>query len=279
MSRGQLKYPVSKQGYFQRTIPKVEVPKILKDFRPLGILNPVPKYFFNKPFFKKLREHITPILNRRNNYSFRGAHLCIIKTFDKIIEKLNNFEFVMLTKYDYSNAFGCTFSELVLDALKQIKLSEDSLEFLRGYVINQGWCQTMISDKLGFHLSDLIEMLRGQAQGQIGADLIFIIQQLVLKELIEVFRTLYIDDINDIISKFSEAETIDLCKANETELKEQSTAVGFCLNEDKTTYINFNLNDQTLIDNDMKPIHSSSLLGFPFSTTPSGRARKPQKTG
>lgn len=118
-------------------------------------------------------------------------------------------------------------------------------------------------------------MLRGQAQGQIGSDIIFIIQQLVLKELIEVFRTLYIDDLNDIIAKLTESDTIDLCKSNEAELKEQSTAVGFCLNEDKTTYINFNLKDQTLIDNNMKPTHSSSLLGFPFATSRTGICVKP----
>lgn len=222
-----------------------------------------------------MREHITPILNKRNNYSYRGTHLCIIKTFDKIIEKLNNLELVILVKYDYSNAYGCTNPELVIKALKQINLSDKSLEYLRGYIYNQRWCRTVISDKLGFHLSDLIEMLRGQAQGQIGSDLIFIIQQLVLQELIEVFRTLYIDDLNDIIAKLSENDTIELCKNNERELKEQSTAVGFCLNEDKTTYINFNLNDQTLIDNDMKPTHSSSLLGFPFSTTRTGISVEP----
>lgn len=274
-SKFGLQYPSHKQGYFQRTIPKTDDPKILKDLSPLGILNAVPKYCFNKPFFKNLREHITPILNKRNNYSYRGAHLCIIKTFDKIIEKLNNLEFVILTKYDYSNAFGCTYAILVLEALSQINLSQNSLNFLKGHIYNQGWCRTLISDKQGFHLSDLIEMLRGQAQGQIGADIIFIIQQLVLIELAEVFRTLYIDDLNDVISKLSQIAAIDLCKANEAELKVQSTSVGFMLNEDKTTYINFNLDDQLLIDNDMEPIHSSSLLGFPFSTTKTGVSVEP----
>lgn len=134
VQRHQLQYPIFNQGYFQRTIPKVDTPKILKDLRPLGVLNVVPKYCFNKPFFKKLREHITPILIKRNNYSYRGTHLCIIRTFDKIIEKLNNFELVMLVKYDYSNAYGCTVPELVIDALKQLNLSSESLEYLRGYI-------------------------------------------------------------------------------------------------------------------------------------------------
>jgi hypothetical protein len=84
----KLTYPISKQGYYQRTIPKTTDIKILKDLRPLGILNPIPKYFLNKVVFKQIREHLTPVLNKRDNFSFRGTHMCIIYTFDKILEKI-----------------------------------------------------------------------------------------------------------------------------------------------------------------------------------------------
>lgn len=72
-----LSYPLYKQGYYQRTIPKTSDVKTFKDLRPLGILNPIPKYILNKTYFLKIRDHILPILNKRNNFSFRGTHLCI----------------------------------------------------------------------------------------------------------------------------------------------------------------------------------------------------------
>ena len=75
-------YPKINQGYYQRMIKKVVDAAKMKDFRPLGILNVMPKYFMNKQIFKQIRDHINPILNKRNNYSYKGTHSCIIKTLD-----------------------------------------------------------------------------------------------------------------------------------------------------------------------------------------------------
>jgi len=77
------------------------------------------------------------------------------------------------------------------------------------------------SDKTGYYTSENIPMKRGNPQGQIGADLVFLVQQLVLREIEDVFRTLYVDDINDSMSGKTELETVMRAISNEISLKEQ----------------------------------------------------------
>lgn len=262
-----LSYPKDNQGYFQRTINKVPNPKKIKDMRPLGVLNPVEKYCFNKPFFKALRDHLTPIFNTRNNFSYRGTHLCIIRTLDYLQNQIWEGLPTLLVKYDFSNAFGTTHPETIMNAFSQLNLSDSCLEFIRGYIYNQGNARTIISDKTGYYTSENIPMKRGNPQGQIGADLVFLVQQLVLREIDDVFRTLYVDDINDSMSGKTELETVMRAISNEISLKEQVVQVGFMLNSDKTTYIPFNVQDQTLLDNNILPKNiqrSSCVLGFSF---------------
>ena len=64
-----LKYPKLDAGYFQRMIPKIsgEITE-LKQLRPLGVLNPLEKYFFNKAVFLAIRDHLSDLLKSRNNF-------------------------------------------------------------------------------------------------------------------------------------------------------------------------------------------------------------------
>ena len=262
------KYPTVEQGYYQRTIPKKADIEILKDLRPLGILNPIPKYFLNKTFFSKIRDHISPILVERNNFSFRGTHLCIIQTFDKILDLISKKIPTFLVKYDFSNAFGTISHELLLQACSSLNFTGEVLKFIEGYLHNQKSSITVVRDQSGSYLSRKTIMNRGTVQGQIGADICFTIQQLCLREDLGVHRSIYVDDINDIVSGMNLSETIKLLKSNETSLSDQSKRIGFKLNEDKTEHIPFNIKDSKL--DDLAFTRSSKLLGLPFKATSTG---------
>ena len=266
-------YPIVDQGYFQKTIPKVPNPKKIKDFRPIGVLNVITKYLLNGPFFKALRMHLAPIFKKRRNYSYLGTHLCIIHSIDHIITQIHLKIPTLLVKYDFSNAFGTTHPERVLDAFSQLNLSENNMEFLRGYVYNQRFAQTTVSDKTGYYTSNKVEMTRGNPQGQIGADLVFLVQQLALREIDGVLRTIYVDDLNDVINAVTAVQAVMTAIRNELALKEQVVQVGFKLNSDKTKYIPFNIDNSVLVDNGLDPLNierSTCILGFPFEAITSG---------
>ena len=273
LQKNSLSYPSVDQGYFQKTIPKVPNPKKLKDLRPIGVLNPVTKYLLNGPFFKALREHLAPIFKRRRNYSYLGTHLCIIQTLDHIITKIHLKIPTLLVKYDFSNAFGTTHPERVMEAFSQLNLTDGPLDFLEGYVYNQRFAQTILSDKTGYYTTGKVEMTRGNPQGQIGADLVFLVQQLALREIEGVLRTIYVDDINDTVNAETEVQAVSTAIRNEIALKEQVVQVGFKLNADKTRYIPFNIDNNILVNNGLDPLNiekSSCLLGFPFEALTNG---------
>ena len=274
-----LKYPYLNNGYFQHSIPKiVGIITLLKQLRPLGILNVIPKYFFNKPFFKSLRDHLTPIFQNRNNYSYRGTHQCIIATFDEVISRINRKEKVVMVKYDFSNAFGTIHHAAVMQIFRQLNISDNSLNYIEQYLNNQRSAKTVISDKSGFYFSEDKDMSRGSPQGQVGADLVFIVQQFILKEMCEVFRSMYVDDLNDVCSGKTDSDTVDLVRRNEASLVIQSHQAGFALNDDKTTYIPYNVDDSALSDAGLKVTRSGEkceVLGFPYEATAKGFDVKP----
>ena len=265
-------FPEIDMGYLQRTIPKIALISILKHLRPLGVLDPIVKYLINKPVFSQLRKHIEPILKKRNNYSYRGTHLCIIKTFDAIIGDISDGKSTMLVKYDFSNAFGTLSHDSVMQALSQLNIDDFCIKFLNGYLTHQRQAKTIVSDDFGIYVSDITTMDRGCAQGQIGADVLFIIQQLVLHELDGVLRCPYVDDLNDEIATGTSKKTLQLARENQRHLVQQSASIGFAINDDKTTNILFNITDKEVknFDEKMKFVRSSFILGVDFKATPKG---------
>ena len=256
------KYPLFSQGFYQRTIPKTNKVKIFKDLRPLGILNSITKYLLNKPVFKYIRSHIKPILEKRHNFSFKGTHMCIINTFEKILEKITKKLPTFLVKYDFSNAFGTLNHKTFLNTAKKLNIHKDIISYLQGYLKNQKSSQTVVRDRNGTYISKTTNMARGTVQGQVGADVCFSIQQLCLRELDGVYRTIYVDDINDILSGKTFDDVIALVKGNEESLALQSKKIGFKLNDDKTELIPFNVKGA-----DLKEVICTSfskLLGLPF---------------
>ena len=266
-------FPAYLQGYYQRTIKKKPDAKLPKDLRPVGHNNPIPKYHHSKVFFKQLKEHLEPVFKEKKLFGYRGTHLCIIDTFDNIKRKINAGEFVLHMKYDFSNAFGTYDHQRFLQTVGQLNIDDDALIFLADFLENQSYASTIISDNVGHYLSEFIPMLRGAAQGQIGSDICFTIQQLELKTSL-TDRNGYVDDLNDLASGKNSTEVCQSAIENERQLALQSEAIGFKLNGGKTEYINFNLPNEefdNFRDIDKEYIRTKSvLLGVPFEATAKG---------
>jgi len=194
--------------------------------------------------------------------------MCIIFTFEKILERLEKNQKTFLVKYDFSNAFGTLNHKVLINTAEKLKMPVEVIEFLEGYLRNQSITQTVVKDQCGTYLSERTLMNRGAVQGQIGADICFIIQQLCLKELEGVYRTSYVDDINDIVSCKTFNETQDIIDKNEKELSLQSKKLGFKLNEEKTVKIPFNIKGENL--KELVCTRFSELLGLPFIALSTG---------
>ena len=229
-----------------------------------------------------------PILKARNNYSYRGVHLCIIDAFDYIFNNMKNKIPTLLVKYDFSNAFGTLYHEHVVTAAREIGIHENVINYIISYLRNQKWAETITKDDYGIYISPMIKMDRGTVQGQIGSDVLFVLQQLCFKALDGIRRSSYVDDLNDLSSDDSKVtvepepgviielkqidqerssrNTVTKALQNEQILIEQSKKVGFAINAGKTTYIPFNIKEDYLHEQGITKItRSSDLLGFPFT--------------
>ena len=181
----------------------------------------------------------------------------------------------MLVKYDFSSAFGTIHHKRLMKAFRELNIDNEVINYLSGYLANQQKVQSIFHGKTGYYISDEILMTRGIPQGQIGADVCFTIQQMALKSEPEVDRSIYVDDLNDVISAKDSSEVMALANINEINLYNQSRTIGLKINEDKTTHIPFNIPDEDLVENDLKPVRETILLGLPFNATKTGISVKP----
>ena len=271
VDRNRPTFPGIDQGYIQRMIPKaVKEMTEYKHMRPIATSNSTVKYCFNKPIAKQIREHLVPIFDIRKNFSYKGTHMCIIDTLDKIMDLVEKKKPTVLVKYDFSNAFGTLHLPTLIHTLRGLNLSDNAIEYISNFFIFQRKTQTIVSDKTGIHYSKVTTMNRGAPQGQIGSDLFFLIQQLVLRELEDIYRTIYVDDLNDVASEKTEDETVQLALRNERALVCQVKQIGFMLNDGKTEYAPFNMAPHKLTDAGIKEDkvkRDTCILGFPFNPT------------
>ena len=266
-----LKFPTIDQGYYQRVISKssTKQPKIFKDMRPLGILNILPKYAMSKFVWTEIRKHIQPILDTRKIMTYDGCKMPIIDTLDGAMIEIYLGFFVIIQKFDFSNAFGTLFLDRLMTVASQLNMCDEIIEFVRDFITHQGYCSTLLFDGgHGVFLSEVMNMEKGAAQGQCGTDVAFTLLQLGLSPEENVGRNYYMDDINDWMRRCRSAlQAISLAKKNDSRLTEQAVRVGFAKNTLKTTYIPINLPKQLIIDNDIDAeyvLTETGILGFNF---------------
>lgn len=256
------------QDYFQRVLAKNKNPTKYKDYRPIGILNVIPKYILNRSVFSALKEHLKCILFEKKNFSFTGTHDCIIFTLEKLIldsEFLN-----LLVKYDFSNAYGTMVHRQILANLNELNVSDKFFMYIQNYLKHQKRTSVILSENEKIYISKSLFFERGGIQGNLGSGELFTTEQLCFLVLLDIFRTYFVDDINDAIKEKSHDLLAKKALENEKFLKDQSTALGFQLNEKKTEYIPFSAAEHELSWNGLwmgPEVRKAKILGFNFKTT------------
>lgn len=267
-----LKFPAIDQGYYQRVISKssIKQPVVYEDMRPLGILNAIPKYGMSKFVWTEIRKHIAPILKNRNIMTYKGCKMPIINTLDNAIIQVFLKYFVIIQKFDFSNAFGTLFLSRLMEIMNQLNLCDEILDFITSYIKNQSYCGTVMNDgSYGIFISKIMNMVKGIAQGQCGADVAFTCLQFGLSPAENIYRNAYMDDLNDVIKWCLTAlAAINLAKKNDDRLTEQAVRVGFKKNTLKTTYIPVNFPKSLVIESGIPEkyvVQSTGILGFNFN--------------
>ena len=226
-----LEYPKIDQGYFQRTISKSsnKTPTCPKDMRPLGVLNPIPKYHCAKFVWTEIRNHISHIFLKRMIFTYYGGRLAIAAALDAALLQVFEGFFTCITKYDFSNAFGTIYEPRLNQIMRQLNLSEPILKFVTDFFQNQNYCRTIFTDPTtGFHSSTITGMAKGGPQGQCGTDVAFSIQQFGLSPIKDVGRGTYMDDFNDNMERCkTPKEAVTLAIENDVNLNKQAITVGF----------------------------------------------------
>ena len=86
-------------------------------------------------------------------------------------------------------------------------------------------------------------------QGQVGADIVFTTQQLALRQADSVYRSTYMDDLNDFpLHAETDQDAVLAVQANERVLDTQAQQIGIKKNHDKTTYIPINVCETNMVN-------------------------------
>lgn len=140
----------------------------------------------------------------------------------------------------------------------------------KNYLGNQKETQVILSENEKIYLSKSVFFERGGIQGNLGSGELFTVEQLCFLVLIEIFRTYFVDDINDCLKEQTHELLAAKATENEVFFKNQSTALGFQLNKKKTEYIPFSANEHDLSWNGLwmgPDSRQAKILGFNFKTT------------
>ena len=218
-----------------------------KSQRPISELNVLPKYGSVKVFIDQLRDGVIRRLSE-NQFAFpgKGGPLATAKILDFASFHASNGKKVLIVLWDFSNAFCTTIHRITLEIAKKFNLSDRMIKLLTQF-LEQTLSVIKVSDKFGFYLSEEIDTVRGEQQGQIGSDFIFAMindgmnPEKVLDEII--LRIKYVDDFTDIFVGDSASEVFESLKHNEKILKSQATSVGLRLNMDKLKIICLNIDE------------------------------------
>ena len=111
--------------------------------------------------------------------------------------------------------------------------------------LEQTFSVIKISDQKGVYLSNEIDMVRGNPQGQLGSDFIFamindrIQPENILDEII--MRVKYVDDFTDVIVHDTPKGVFTSLRENESILQLQATSVGLKLNLGKLHILPLNI--------------------------------------
>jgi hypothetical protein len=189
-------FPAAWKNAILKPIPKVNVPKEAKDYRPISIL-----CVLSKVLEKVVYNQLTEYLANRGVFEsfqsgFRKMHsttTALLKITEDIRVSMFKGDVTLMVFLDFSKAFDMVDHALLLKKLRELNMSEPVIKFFESYLAGRSHA---IKDSLGQY-SNWIKIEAGVPQGSVLGPLLFSLFSLDVAELFKgrCKYHIYADDI------------------------------------------------------------------------------------
>ena len=221
-----------------KPLPKVNIPLVPSDFRPISLLPAVSKVI-EKIAAKQMVEYLKSngLLDKHQS-AYKQNHstlTALLNITDDIYDALENTEVTLLILLDYSKAFDCANHRLILAKLQKFGFHKESLTWLESYLTKRS--QQVCTEENTSHWKDIINAV---PQGSILVPLLFTILISDIRQVIKNGKYhLYADDtqmyyrckVNNV------SETIIKINQDLDRIADFSLRNCLKLNKDKSNYI------------------------------------------
>lgn len=135
MSKGS--FPIGLNSSFIALIPKVELPKLVTDYRPIILINSVPKLFT-----KLLAERVNPMLGKlvcANQFGFMKGRMASesILVVNEVCHSLKIGKALgLIFKIDFEKAFDSVNCDFLAQALEKFGFGSKFVGWIRNYYAN-----------------------------------------------------------------------------------------------------------------------------------------------
>ena len=176
-------------------IPKVNVPKTSKDYRPVSIL-----CVLGKVLEKLVHMQVTKFLNDHNLFTenqsgYRKGYSTItalLKVTDDVREAIDKKLLSLLVLLDLSKAFDCVHHDLLCAKLRFLGFSNSTVSWFKSYLSSRCHRVFVSSD----NKSDWADIVTGVPQGSVLGPLLFLIYLFDLPGVLQFCSyVMYADDI------------------------------------------------------------------------------------
>ena len=165
------KFPNRWKQALVKPLPKITVPTVASDFRPISLLSTFSKVL-EKIAVKQMVEYLksTGFLDNLQS-AYKQSHSTITALLDvtgNIYEALEDSELTFLILLDYSKAFDCANHRLILAKLKSAGFKDDALSWVTSYLSGRSQKVVTGSQESGWSI-----FVNGVPQGSVLGPLLF----------------------------------------------------------------------------------------------------------
>ena len=217
---------------------KSDDPMFFNNYRPVSLLSVLSKVF-ERLMYNRLMNFLEKIeILYENQFGFRkdcSTHMALLTLVDKLIQALENGEYVVGVFLDFSKAFDTVDHSILLEKLFHYGIQGSAYSWFQSYLSNRSQCVTYDGVE-----SSLGSIKCGVPQGSILGPLLFL---LYINDLSFVckytFPVLFADDTNLFLSGKDVSSLSQMMTSELGEISEWLKVNKLSLNIKKTHYIVF----------------------------------------